>query len=277
MTIAQASSPAASSRGWGPLRAPLPHLAPSGVRLVLRVLMLVFGRFIRVENPDRLAAVERGCILALNHNNYFETVLVPSALVFATGGIRTAFLADWMFFDLPLVGWFLRQVGCIPVYRKRARWGYREAFRRRALAATDPLERAREILAAGGSVGVFPEGKRNPSVDRLLRLRRGVTTLAINAGVPVLPIGIEFAGARRRGSMPAFGVMHVRIGEILQPPSTPTASDAVRRFDEDLTKALSALSGKSAPRKTNRRAGGWAWIPRSHAGSSALRRTARTH
>ena len=52
------------------------------------------------------------------------------------------------------------------------------------------LAAAREELAAGVNVVVFPEGTRVPAAAARHHLRRGAAWLAIDSGVPVLPVRI---------------------------------------------------------------------------------------
>lgn len=54
------------------------------------------------------------------------------------------------------------------------------------------LETARQVLAAGRSVAIFPEGLISP-VDGFHPPRSGVARLALKTGVPVVPLGIYLA------------------------------------------------------------------------------------
>jgi 1-acyl-sn-glycerol-3-phosphate acyltransferase len=51
---------------------------------------------------------------------------------------------------------------------------------------------ARQCLDRGRPVGVFVEGTTNRDPTRLLRGRRGAARLSLDAGVPVLPVGLRF-------------------------------------------------------------------------------------
>jgi 1-acyl-sn-glycerol-3-phosphate acyltransferase len=87
---------------------------------------------------------------------------------------------DWMamaeFFPIPLLGHFLRAVDAFP------------ADRHRADRAT--IRSAIERLKNGRIVGVFPEGGIRDGARSLLEgapLRPGASTLAHNAGTPIMP------------------------------------------------------------------------------------------
>ncbi|MCB1058476.1 MAG: 1-acyl-sn-glycerol-3-phosphate acyltransferase [Acidobacteria bacterium] len=191
--------------------AELPHMPSRRERGLARGQMLVFGRFIEVEGADRLASLPDPVLFALNHNNTLESVLVPTALIFLRGGRHISFLVDWMYLRNPLLGWLLRRIDPVPVYTKRALWGLWEEYRRAHLGES-PLDGCLERLAAGRSVGIFPEGTRNPSATRLRRGRPGLGRLVLESTAPVVPVGIDFPAKERLGRVPAIGRMRLRIG-----------------------------------------------------------------
>ena len=55
-------------------------------------------------------------------------------------------------------------------------------------AALASLDTALSVLAGGGAFGIYPEGTRSRD-GRLYRGRTGVARLAMEAGVPVIPVG----------------------------------------------------------------------------------------
>ena len=193
------------------LGAPLPHL-DAGRCAVLKALLLASGPLLAVEGAERLVRVAEPAIFALNHANHAEALLAPAALLYLRGGRPVSFLADWMFVELPLLGALLRLGDPIPVYGKRARFGWGEA-RRRAGRREPALDRCLARLAAGVSVGLFPEGGRSADPRRLLSPRPGVGELALRAGVPVVPIGIRYPAAARLGRVPRLGRAVLAIGE----------------------------------------------------------------
>src|SRR5215208_6484683 len=81
-------------------------------------------------------------------------------------------------FKLPWVGWMLRMAGDIPIRRGDAESG------------GEALARAKAYLARGMSVLIFPEGTRSAK-GTLLPFKSGAFRLAIDAGVPVLPIAVH--------------------------------------------------------------------------------------
>ena len=81
-------------------------------------------------------------------------------------------------FRLPWAGWMLRMSGDIPIKRGDAESG------------GEALKRARTYLDRGMSVMIFPEGTRSAK-GTMLPFKSGAFRLAIDAGVPVLPIAVH--------------------------------------------------------------------------------------
>jgi len=190
---------------------PAPLSLDASARAVLSALKLTFGPFVEVERPEHVS-VPGPAIFALNHSSSVEAVLVPSVLMWLRGGEPVCFLADWMYLHVPVVGWLLRRGHVIPVYRKPARWRFREAWRRersRRPVLDDCLAR----LAAGASVGIFPEGTRNRDPERLLRGRSGLGELVLRSSAPVVAVGVHYPAAARLGRPPHLGRTVLRAGE----------------------------------------------------------------
>ncbi len=189
--------------------------SPRRIRPWLYRSVVAFHRpWIRIEERGRLADLPDPLIFALNHNNTFESIGVPANLIALRGGRTIHFLVDWMFLHIPVIGWLLREMGPVPVYTKPARWrvgeSYREPRRRRSA-----IEGALSLLEGGHSIGIFPEGTRNPDPSTLLRGRAGIGRLVLRSEAPIVPVGIRFVTARSRGRVPSVGRLAVRVGEPL--------------------------------------------------------------
>lgn len=222
-------------------RQPLAGVRDFATRALLRGVLAASAGGVRVEGADRLATLPDPVVFALTHHNAYEALLAPAALIAVRGGRPVRFLADWMYLELPLVGALLRRGQPIAVYRKPARWRWREVARQRGLAGPPPAERALATLAAGTSVGIYPEGRRNPDAWRLAPLRRGAAALALRSGAPVVPIGIEFPARQRLGRLPRLGRMVLRVGEPLDPRRLGAS------LSRELAAALAELARKSLP------------------------------
>jgi 1-acyl-sn-glycerol-3-phosphate acyltransferase len=82
-------------------------------------------------------------------------------------------------FGIPILGWAMLHVGCVPVDRRAGGGGIKS------------IEKAARLMKERGySFMIYPEGTR--SLDgRLRRFRRGGFFLAIAGGAPIVPVTIK--------------------------------------------------------------------------------------
>jgi 1-acyl-sn-glycerol-3-phosphate acyltransferase len=109
------------------------------------------------------------------------------------------------YFEDPKTAWFFRAVGQIPIKRSGGS------------ASQGALDAATDVLVAGGLFGIYPEGTRSPD-GRLYRGHTGVARLALQQGVPVLPVamvGTREAQPIGQAKPNFFRPITVRIGKPL--------------------------------------------------------------
>jgi 1-acyl-sn-glycerol-3-phosphate acyltransferase len=112
-------------------------------------------------------------VLASNHVGYLDFVF--SGYAARERGRRVRFLAKKEIFDKRGVGWLMRQMGHVPVDRDGA--------------AKDSLTAAKDEIARGQIIGMFPEATISPSfVPR--RGKTGTVRLAQETGAPLIPVAI---------------------------------------------------------------------------------------
>jgi 1-acyl-sn-glycerol-3-phosphate acyltransferase len=129
-----------------------------------------------IEGLDHIPA-RGGAILAGNHLAVADSFLVPLLV-----RRRITYLAKREYFIQPgLIGWikkmFFTGVGQVPVDR---------AVGSEAQAA---LGTAIRLLREGTLLGIYPEGTRSPD-GRLYKGKTGVARMALEAGVPVIPVAV---------------------------------------------------------------------------------------
>ncbi|MFT3914173.1 MAG: lysophospholipid acyltransferase family protein [Anaeromyxobacteraceae bacterium] len=131
-------------------------------------------------------------------------------------------------FDIPWVGTMLRMSGDIPVLRGDAESG------------GEALKKARAYLDRGMNVMIFPEGTRSKTAQ-LLPFKSGAFRLAIEAGVPVLPVPV-FGTAR---GMPKGGpwVNPCRaVARILEPvPTAGLTTDDTNKLRDEVRGRIAAV------------------------------------
>jgi 1-acyl-sn-glycerol-3-phosphate acyltransferase len=226
----------------------LPYLG-LGDRVVLRALALLACR--HVISIRGLEHIRPSCdpfILAVNHSTRRESVMVPSLLFLHRGGRLVHFLADWNFRLIPGVGFMYARAQVVTVTRKSARPRLLNVVKPLYAHPLPTLERARAHLAAGRSIGIFPEGQVNRDPDRLLGGRRGTARLSIETGVPVVPMGIRFPNAEPGRPIAGRDAMELHIGAPLVPPAPaqqPVTMRAVSAWHSVIMTEIGRLSGKA--------------------------------
>jgi 1-acyl-sn-glycerol-3-phosphate acyltransferase len=176
---------------------------------------------------------ERPFLFMSSHRSVFDIF----ALFLATRHSLRMVAKRELFF-IPIFGWALWMCGFIPIDRSN-----RES-------AIRSLGEAARKVREGISVLVFPEGTRGPG-DGLLPFKKGGFVLALEAGVPVVPIAI--LGSERimpKGSLKVGrGRIRVRLGRPI--PTSGRGSGArdalmseVRHAIETLERPVAAPSSR---------------------------------
>ncbi len=117
---------------------------------------------------------------------------------------------------VPFIGWFLFLGGHVAIDRGNP-------FR-----AKRSLERAAARIRQGTSVAVFPEGTRSRD-GAVSHFKRGSFRLAVNAGVPVVPVSLVGV----KGVVPR-GVLSVRPGIVRLVAHPPVATAGRSAEDADV-------------------------------------------
>lgn len=149
----------------------LPLWAIRLLRAALRLLFrLLWGaRYIGVENVPPAGG---GVIIAANHQTYLDPFWLGAPIP-----LHARFLAWDKVFDWPVAGTLMRLLGAWPLQTQK---GDRRAIRR-----------SLQWLRGGGALVIFPEGGRAFSDGKMQEFKVGAARLALEAGVPVLPVTIR--------------------------------------------------------------------------------------
>lgn len=130
----------------------------------------------RIEGDENVPD-DGPAILASNHLSYADWLFMPLTLP-----RRVTFVAKAEYFTSPgIKGWFQKKffsgAGQVPIDRSGAS------------AAEGALASAKKILEDGEVFGIYPEGTRSPD-GKLYRGKTGVARLALELGVPVIPVAV---------------------------------------------------------------------------------------
>jgi 1-acyl-sn-glycerol-3-phosphate acyltransferase len=205
------------------------------VKYTLRPLFRVFFRP-QVTGEKNIPA-NGGALLASNHLSMCDSLFLP-----VMTRRRVSFLAKSEYFTgRGLKGRakaaFVRGTGLIPLDRENAN------------AAAAALATGVRAVRRGTLLGVYPEGTRSPD-GRLYRGKTGVARMAVEAGVPVVPvamIGTDKVQPVGR-VIPRLRRVAIRIGTPLQPPATvddpALEQQQIRQFTDRIMSAIAALSGQ---------------------------------
>ena len=220
------------------------NLLYTPVRLFIRAGLAMVGVRVEVNGLDRLEP-KQTYIFTPNHQSLIEVPLWVAYL-----GRNIAYLGKKEVFKYPIFGYGIRLVGVVPVDRSNSP------------AAVESAKLATENIRRGKSYVVYPEGTRS-SDGGLLPFKKGAFMMAIDAGVPVVPITIS--GATRimpKGQIKIFpstvrvtihepistsGYSKANIAELI----TQTRDKIFSALDEDEAEltAASARSGRQRARR----------------------------
>lgn len=129
-------------------------------------------------------------LIVANHSNS----LMDPALVVVAAGRTVRFMAKAPLYTHPAIGWLVRAVGSVPVYRQID-------DPKLVSQNFDSFRDVHKAIAEGHAVGIFPEGISH-SASRLQPLKTGAARIALGAATqlgrafPIVPMGLVFRDLR---------------------------------------------------------------------------------
>jgi 1-acyl-sn-glycerol-3-phosphate acyltransferase len=168
-------------------------IARAWARMLLRVTFVK----LEIEGLEKIDP-QGSYVFVANHLSYMDTPVILASIP-----VQFRFMAKKGLFKIPFLGYHLTRAGHIAVPRDNPR----EAVKSMA-------EAARIIRERGISVLIFPEGGRS-AIAKLQPFKDGAFHIAINAGVPVVPVAL--AGTEKvlpfGSGVPCPGYVKLRIGD----------------------------------------------------------------
>lgn len=207
-----------------------------------------FKRWLKIDaqGVENLPA-DGAFLITPNHISNFDPVVM--AYFMLTQDIPVRFLAKKELFKYPVVRHFFNSLGLIPVDRR----------------AEDPskvLAFAREALEQGEAVGIYPEGTitRDPQMWPM-KLKTGAARLALDTGVPVIPIAQwgaqnvipRYTTRLRMGFGLPISIRvlpPVELSDLMNEEGSANqeaVKEATRRIQEAITRGVEEIRGEKAP------------------------------
>lgn len=184
---------------------------------------LTIGTAVRVAAPMRVYGAERvpmsgGLVVAANHFHWIDPPVLGAA------SPRTLyFVAKVEAHRVPGLGQLMRSFGAISI--------------RRGESDRDAVRAMREVVRGGHALGMFAEGTRQrggvPGV-----VQPGAAMVAINEGVPVIPVAIHGSQDWKPGS---FGPVSVAWGEPLSLEGLPRGGKGYKEASVEIERRIHAL------------------------------------
>lgn len=197
------------------------------------VLRLLFRP--RVEGRRNVPATGPA-ILASNHLSFSDSIFLPLVL-----DRRITFPAKMEYFTGTgitgrLKAMFFSATGQIPIDRTGGS------------ASRAAIDAGLEVLARGELFGIYPEGTRSPD-GRLYRGKTGVARMAIEAGVPIIPVAmIDTDKAQPTGQkIPNITRVGVRFGRPIETSAYAGQQDdheVLRAITDEVMRSVQELSGQ---------------------------------
>ena len=181
------------------------HVAHACARLWSRLILVTTGVRVDAAGGD-LVAPGRSYVFVSNHQSIYDFPVLITSIPFQLRILAKASLGAF-----PVLGWHLRYTGHLLVDRARA--------------GRATLNQVAAMIRRGHSLIVFPEGTRSRD-GRVGPFKRGLFLLAIDAGVPVVPVALT--GTRH---VMRKGMLTTRPGDVGIFLHAPLPTEGLARAD----------------------------------------------
>lgn len=153
---------------------------------LLRFAIRVYFRRVEVAGLDNVP-LESPVIFVQNHPN----ALVDPVFLLCLAPRRVSFLGKSTLFRMPILGFFVRAIDTLPVYR-------RQDEGEDVSKNLETFVAARKLLAGGGTIGICPEGVSHDE-PRLKPIKTGAARIALAAvstgevmNLQIVPAGLYY-------------------------------------------------------------------------------------
>ena len=178
-----------------------------------------------VAHMHEALPLDTPCIYMANHVSNLD----PPVLASVSPG-HSALMLKSSLMKIPILGTAMRLSRFVPVERSGSMEG-----------AKDSLRRSAEVLRSGLHLTIFVEGTRSPD-GQLLPFKKGPFYLAMESGVPVVPVTIAGTGAMlpKGGLRLTPGTAHVTFHAPLYPAQFANRTELQKAVRAAIASALPA-------------------------------------
>lgn len=200
---------------------------------ILRFAIRIYFRRVEVAGLENVP-LNSPVIFVQNHPN----ALVDPVFLLCLAPRRVSFLGKSTLFRMPVLGFFVRAIDTLPVYRRQDEG---EDVSRNV----ETFVAARKLLASGGTIGICPEGVSHDE-PRLRPIKTGAARIALGAvstgevrDLQIVPAGLYYTSKTtfRSGVLLYCGKPIPVIPAQLEPDGNPPRA-AVRQLSDQIEVAL---------------------------------------
>jgi glycerol-3-phosphate O-acyltransferase / dihydroxyacetone phosphate acyltransferase len=200
---------------------------------VVRLALRIYFQRIEVTGVEHVP-LDTPVIFVLNHPN----ALVDPVFLLCLAPRDVSFLAKAPLFRMPVIGYLVKQLDSLPVYRHQDEGADVTKNQETFIAA-------RKLLARGGTIGICPEGVSHddPGLKPIKTGAARISLAAVSTGevknLKIVPAGLYYTSKTsfRSDALLYFGIPIDVEPVTLEPDGTPPR-DAVRRLSNQIEKAL---------------------------------------
>jgi len=200
---------------------------------VVRLALRIYFQRIEVTGVEHVP-LDTPVIFVLNHPN----ALVDPVFLLCLAPRDVSFLAKAPLFRMPVIGYLVRQLDSLPVYRHQDE-GADVTKNQETFVA------ARKLLARGGTIGICPEGVSHddPGLKPIKTGAARISLAAVSTGevnsLKIVPAGLYYTSKTRfRSDALLYFGNPIDVEPVtLEPDGTPPR-DAVRHLSNQIEKAL---------------------------------------
>src|SRR5918999_5253996 len=200
---------------------------------LVKVALRIYFQRIEVTGQENVP-LDKPVIFVLNHPN----ALVDPVFLFCLAPRRVSFLAKAPLFHMPVIGYLVKAMDSLPVYRQQDEGADTRKNQETFVAA-------RKLLASGGTIGICPEGVSHdePGLRPIKTGAARISLAAVSTGevsdLKIVPAGLYYTSKTsfRSDALLYFGNPIDVKPVALEPDGTPPR-DAVRELSSKIEKAL---------------------------------------